>query len=211
MATLLDRAGVRPGADMLLSTSADGWTCGAPVSAVTDGRDALLVIGMNGEPLPVEHGYPVRQVVPGLYGYVSATKWVTDWELTTFADAKAYWTTRGWSALGPIKLSSRIDRPTASRIEAGEVIIAGTAWAQHTGIAAVDVRVDDGGWQRAELATEYSIDTWRQWRFAWDATPGEHTVECRAIDKDGNQQVEAYASPIPDGATGLDARRFSVS
>ena len=211
MATLLDRAGVRPGADMLLSTSADGWTCGTPVSAVTDGRDALLVIGMNGEPLPVEHGYPVRQVVPGLYGYVSATKWVTDWELTTFADAKAYWTTRGWSALGPIKLSSRIDRPTASRIEAGEVIIAGTAWAQHTGIAAVDVRVDDGGWQRAELATEYSIDTWRQWRFAWDATPGEHTVECRAIDKDGNQQVEAYASPIPEGATGLDARRFSVS
>ncbi|MDY6810732.1 MAG: molybdopterin-dependent oxidoreductase [Actinomycetota bacterium] len=211
MKALLDRAGVQPGADMLLSTSADGWTCGTPVSAVTDGRDALLVIGMNGEPLPVEHGYPVRQVVPGLYGYVSATKWVTDWELTSFADAKAYWTTRGWSALGPIKLSSRIDRPTDSRIEAGEVIVAGTAWAQHTGIAAVDVRVDDGPWQRADLAAEYSVDTWRQWRFAWDATPGEHRVECRAVDKDGRQQVESYASPIPDGATGLDARTFSVS
>ncbi|MEE3853354.1 molybdopterin-dependent oxidoreductase [Gordonia sp. LSe1-13] len=210
MKTLLDRAGVQPGADMLLSTSSDGWTCGTPLSAVTDGRDALLVVGMNGEPLPVEHGFPVRQVVPGLYGYVSATKWVVDWELTRFADAEAYWTTRGWSALGPIKLASRIDRPTDARQSSGEVVLAGTAWAQHTGVAAVDVRIDEGPWQPAELATEYSVDTWRQWRFVWSATPGDHTVECRATDQNGQQQVEAYAAPIPDGATGLDSRIYTI-
>ncbi|MYR07236.1 molybdopterin-dependent oxidoreductase [Gordonia sp. SID5947] len=212
MKTLLDRAGVQPGVDMLLSTSADGWTCGTPLTAATDGRDALLAIGMNGSPLPVEHGYPVRQVIPGLYGYVSATKWVVDWELTRFSDAKAYWTTRGWSALGPIKLASRIDRPDSrSEQPRGEVIIAGTAWAQHTGVASVDVRIDDGAWEPAVLADEYSVDTWRQWRFTWNATPGDHTVTCRATDKNGRVQVEAYASPVPDGATGLDSRTYTIS
>ncbi|MFW0794321.1 molybdopterin-dependent oxidoreductase [Gordonia sp. CPCC 205515] len=212
MKTLLDRAGVRPGADMLLSTSVDGWTCGTPVSAITDGRDALLAVGMNGDALPVEHGYPVRQVIPGLYGYVSATKWVVDWEITKFSDADAYWTTRGWSALGPIKLASRIDRPASgSSHQRGEVVIAGTAWAQHTGVRAVEVQIDDGVWEPAELATEYSIDTWRQWRFTWVATPGEHTVRCRAIDKDGRRQVESIASPIPDGATGFDARTYTIT
>lgn len=210
MKTILDRAGVRPGADMLLSTSADGWTAGTPVSAITDKRDALLVVAMNGEPLPIEHGFPVRQVIPGLYGYVSATKWVTDWELTRFSDAQAYWTTRGWSALGPIKLASRIDRPASGSVAAGEVIIAGTAWAQHTGISAVQVRVDGGPWQDAQLATEYSIDTWRQWKFTWQAARGEHTVECRAVDKNGRAQVEAHADPVPDGATGLDSRTYTV-
>ncbi|GAA3704823.1 molybdopterin-dependent oxidoreductase [Gordonia hankookensis] len=212
MKTLLDRAGVQPGVDMLLSTSADGWTCGTPVSVATDGRDALLAIGMNGAPLPVEHGYPVRQVIPGLYGYVSATKWVVDWELTRFSDAKAYWTTRGWSALGPIKLASRIDRPDSRSEHArGEVVIAGTAWAQHTGVASVDVRIDDGAWQPAQLAEEYSVDTWRQWRFTWNATPGDHTVTCRATDKNGRAQVETYASPVPDGATGLDSRTYTIT
>ncbi|MGV9826058.1 molybdopterin-dependent oxidoreductase [Gordonia sp. NPDC003429] len=212
MKALLERAGVRPGADMLLSTSSDGWTCGTPVSAITDNRDALLAIAMNGDPLPVEHGFPVRQVIPGLYGYVSATKWVVDWELTKFSDAQAYWTTRGWSALGPIKLASRIDRPAdGSELRAGPVIVAGTAWAQHTGISAVQVRIDDGAWQQAELATEYSIDTWRQWRYTWQATPGRHTVECRAFDMTGKAQTEQFASPIPDGATGLDSRTYTVS
>lgn len=211
MKTILDRAGVRPGADMLLSTSSDGWTAGTPVSAITDKRDALLVVAMNGEPLPIEHGFPVRQVIPGLYGYVSATKWVTDWELTRFSDAQAYWTTRGWSALGPIKLASRIDRPASGSVSAGTVIVAGTAWAQHTGVSAVQVRVDGGRWQDAQLATEYSIDTWRQWKFTWQATRGEHTVECRAIDKNGTAQVEALADPVPDGATGLDSRTYTVN
>ncbi|MFW0783016.1 molybdopterin-dependent oxidoreductase [Gordonia sp. CPCC 206044] len=212
MKTLLDRAGARPGADMLLSRSADGWTSGTPISAITDGRDALLAIGMNGEPLPVEHGYPVRQVIPGLYGYVSATKWVVDWKITRFGDEQAYWTSRGWSALGPIKLCSRIDRPRSrSSHPQGEVVIAGTAWAQHTGIAAVEVRIDDGDWEPAELATEYSLDTWRPWLFRWTATPGEHRVRCRAIDKEGRRQIETYASPIPDGATGLDARSYTIT
>lgn len=212
MKGLLDRAGVHPGADMLLSTSVDGWTCGTPVSAITDGRDAMLAVGMNGQPLPVEHGYPVRQVIPGLYGYVSATKWVVDWELTQFSRATAYWTDRGWSALGPIKLASRIDRPASgSSRKRGDVVIAGTAWAQHTGISAVEVKVDDGPWQRADLATEYSIDTWRQWRYTWHAAPGDHTVSCRATDLDGRPQVEAVASPVPDGATGLDSRTFTIT
>ena len=212
MKALLDRAGVKPGSTMLLSTSVDGWTCGTPVSAVTDGRDALLAVGMNGQPLPVEHGFPVRQVVPGLYGYVSATKWVSDWELTTFENAQGYWTTRGWSALGPIKLASRIDRPSSnSTLRAGEVIVAGTAWAQHTGVRSVEVRIDNGPWQPAQLATEYSVDTWRQWRYSWAATPGTHTVTCRAIDNKGTPQIEAIADPIPDGATGLDSRTYQVT
>ncbi|MGC5247103.1 molybdopterin-dependent oxidoreductase [Gordonia sp. DT219] len=212
MKDLLDRAGARPGANMLLSTSSDGWTCGTPVSAISDNRDALLAIGMNGQPLPIEHGYPVRQVIPGLYGYVSATKWVVDWELTTFSAAQAYWTTRGWSATGPIKIASRIDRPSSgSSLRAGQVIIAGTSWHQHTGIARVEVRVDNGPWAPATLAADYSDDTWRPWKYEWHATPGAHTVACRAIGKDGQVQTAALADPVPDGATGLDTRTYTVS
>lgn len=211
MREVLDLAGVRPGSDMLLSTSVDGWTCGTPISALTDGRDALLAVGMNGSPLPLEHGYPVRQVVPGLYGYVSATKWVVDWEITRFSEAKAYWTTRGWSALGPIKMASRFDRPAdGTEHPAGEVVVAGTAWAQHTGIERVEVRVDQGPWQPAELTTEYSIDTWRQWKFVWQATKGNHTLECRAIDQKGMPQIERYQAPAPDGASGLDDRTYTI-
>ncbi|MGP3706676.1 molybdopterin-dependent oxidoreductase [Gordonia paraffinivorans] len=211
MREVLDLAGVRPGADLLLSTSADGWTCGTPISAIADGRDALLAVGMNGDPLPVEHGYPVRQVVPGLYGYVSATKWVVDWQVTRFSEAEAYWTSRGWSALGPIKLSSRIDRPDPGRYPAGEVVIAGTAWAQHTGVDRVEVRIDGGEWRPADLAAEYSVDTWRQWRYVWQAAPGDHVVEVRAIDRLGRPQVERYRPPAPDGATGLDERRYTIT
>ncbi|MED5803391.1 molybdopterin-dependent oxidoreductase [Gordonia sp. Z-3] len=212
MRDILDRVGVADDADMLLSTSVDGWTSGTPLDAVTDGRDALLVIGMNGEPLPLEHGYPVRQVIPGLYGYVSACKWVTDWEITRFDRAQAYWTERGWGVRAPIKTASRIDRPAPlSTQPAGPVTVAGTAWAQHRGVSAVEVRVDDGPWQPAQLAPQYSIDTWRQWTFGWDATPGQHTLYCRATDGAGRVQPEQRVAPIPDGATGWHSRVIRVA
>ena len=210
MKDLLDEAGVQSGADMLLSTSEDGWTCGTPLAALTDGRDALLAVGMDGVPLPVEHGFPVRQVVPGLYGYVSATKWVTDWEITRFDDAQAYWTTRGWSAQGPIKTHSRIDVPRDS-VDAGAVTVAGIAWAQHTGITKVEVRVDDGPWEKAELASVPSADTWVQWRWEWDAEPGEHRLQVRATDKTGYTQTSERADVLPDGATGYHGRDISVA
>nr|WP_269809642.1 molybdopterin-dependent oxidoreductase [Kineosporia rhizophila] len=200
---LLERAGVDGQADMVLSKSSDGWTAGTPIQALTDGRDSLLAIGMNGEPLPLEHGFPVRMVVPGLYGYVSATKWVVDLEVTRFDRAEGYWTPRGWSALGPVKTSSRIDVPaTGDEIPAGKVMVAGIAWAEHRGIDAVEVRIDEGEWQPATLAAEASVDTWRQWYLAWDATPGSHRIDVRATDRDGAVQVGETAPPAPDGATG---------
>ncbi|WP_072688233.1 molybdopterin-dependent oxidoreductase [Rhodococcus marinonascens] len=212
IADLLAEAGVQPDADMLLSRSSDGFTAGTPVQILQDGRDAILAVAMNGRPLPFEHGYPVRQVVPGLYGYVSATKWVVDWELTRFDKAEAYWTKRGWSADGPIKTASRIDVPAASAsIEPGRVLVAGTAWAQHRGIGRVEVRVDNGPWQTATLAAQYSIDTWRQWTWDWDATSGMHTLQVRATDLDGNVQVQDRTSPVPSGATGWDTRSLRVS
>ncbi|MFZ2530656.1 MAG: molybdopterin-dependent oxidoreductase, partial [Rhodococcus sp. (in: high G+C Gram-positive bacteria)] len=211
MVDILDRAGVRSDADMLLSTSVDGFTVGTPVAALRDGRDALLAVGMNGEPLPFEHGYPARQVVPGLYGYVSATKWVVDWELTRFDRAQAYWTRRDWAAQAPIRTASRIDVPAAfAQLTAGPVVVAGTAWAQHRGIGRVQVRVDGGSWQDTEPATEYSTDTWRQWRWVWDANPGTHTLEVRAIDGGGVVQDEQRRPPVPDGATGLHSRTVTV-
>jgi sulfite oxidase len=196
---------------MLFSTSVDGWTSGTPIDALTDGRDAMLVIGMNGEPLPLEHGYPVRQLVPGLYGFVSATKWVVDWEITRFDRAEAYWTKRDWGVKAPIKTASRIDRPASlAKMPAGDVVIAGTAWAQHRGIARVEVRVDDGPWNTATLATEYTNDTWRQWFWTWPATAGQHTVYCRATDVTGAVQPEQRVAPIPDGATGWHNRVFRI-
>ncbi|OOL27879.1 oxidoreductase, partial [Rhodococcus rhodochrous] len=211
MSDLLARAGVRPDADMLLSTSVDGFTCGTPVDAVLDGRDALLAVAMNGEPLPFEHGYPARQVVPGLYGYVSATKWVVDWELTRFDRAEAYWTRRGWAEKAPVRTASRIDVPAAfGWLEPGPVIVAGTAWAQQRGIDRVEVRVDGGRWNDAVLAEEYSLDTWRQWTWRWDATPGTHVLEVRATDGEGRVQDEQRRPPIPDGATGWHSRTVTV-
>ncbi len=210
MTQLLDEAGVKPGADMLMSTSEDGWTCGTPLSAITDGRNAMLALGMDGVPLPVEHGFPVRQVAPGLYGYVSATKWVTDWEITRFDRAEAYWTKRGWSALGPVKTQSRIDVPRGSA-EAGMVPVAGVAWAQHTGIEKVEVRVDDRGWEEAELASVPSADTWVQWRWEWDAKPGEHRLQVRATDETGYTQTSERADVVPDGATGYHGRDIAVT
>ncbi|VXB63667.1 putative Sulfite oxidase [Microbacterium sp. 8M] len=200
---LLAKARPAADADMVLSTSADGFTAGTPLDALTDDRNALLAIGMNGEPLPVEHGFPVRMVVPGLYGYVSATKWVTDLEVTRFDRATAYWTSRGWSARGPIKLESRIDVPRSGRtVPAGDTVIAGIAWQPHVGVSAVEVQVDGGPWQRAELAPAISADTWVQWRLHWRATAGQHTIRCRATSADGTVQTADTAPPAPDGATG---------
>jgi DMSO/TMAO reductase YedYZ molybdopterin-dependent catalytic subunit len=200
---LLQRSGISPDADMVLSTSSDGFTAGTPVRALTDDRDSLLAIGMNGVPLPVEHGYPARLVVPGLYGFVSATKWVVDLELTRFDRAEAYWTKLGWSAQAPIKTQSRIDVPRqGQRISAGPVTVGGVAWAQHRGIRTVEVRIDDGPWQPATLGAAYSNDTWRLWTFDWQATPGAHRVTARATDNTGAVQTEEQSPPAPDGATG---------
>ena len=211
IADLLAEAGPLPGADMLLSTSVDGWTAGTPLEALTDGRDALLAVGMNGQPLPLEHGYPVRQIVPGLYGYVSATKWVIDWEVTRFDRASAYWTDRGWGERGPIRTASRIDRPAPlAELEAGLVVVAGTAWAQRRGIVRVEVRVDDGPWRDARLSPAYSLDTWRMWSFDWDADPGLHTLHVRATDGRGDVQTEQRRPTVPDGATGWHNRTFRV-
>ena len=208
---LLARARPTADADMVLSTSVDGFTASTPLEALTDDRDALLAIGMNGEPLPLAHGFPVRMVVPGLYGYVSATKWVTDLEVTRFDRDRAYWTDRGWSERGPIKLQSRIDVPRAGRdVAAGDSVIAGVAWQPHTGVAAVEVQIDDGDWQRADLAPAISDDTWVQWRMPWSAEPGDHRIRCRAVGADGATQTEASAPPAPDGATGWHSVSVSV-
>ncbi|WP_024288125.1 molybdopterin-dependent oxidoreductase [Cellulomonas sp. KRMCY2] len=200
---LLAQAGPAPDADMVLSTSVDGFTASTPLGVLTDDRDAILAIGMNGEPLPLAHGFPARMVVPGLYGYVSATKWVVDLEVTRFADQVAYWTVRGWSALGPVKTSSRIEVPRpGARLTAGAVAVGGTAWAQHKGVSDVEIQVDDGAWQPATMSDEISIDTWRQWSFTWDATPGEHLLRVRASDPVDGPQTGDVAPVAPDGATG---------
>lgn len=206
---LLARAIPRAGADMVLSTSADGWTAGTPLEALTDDRNAILAVGMNGELLPAEHGFPARLVVPGLYGYVSATKWVTDLNVTRFDQATAYWTDRGWGAKGPIKLSSRID---VARVETapGDVVVAGVAWAQHTGISKVEVQVDGGAWSEATLADALSVDTWRQWMWAWPATAGTHTLTVRATDSAGVLQVADRQGVLPDGATGYHSINVKV-
>nr|WP_246462081.1 molybdopterin-dependent oxidoreductase [Nocardia transvalensis] len=211
LAELLAEAGPHPDADMALSRSVDGFTAGTPLSALTDGRDALLAVGMNGEPLPIEHGYPARLIVPGLYGYVSATKWVVDLEVTRFDRASAYWTDRGWSDRAPVKTASRIDVPAAfAAVPAGRTTVAGVAWAQRRGIATVEVRVDDQPWQPATLAPEYSSDTWRQWTWDWTATPGTHTLRVRATDATGRLQSEQRVPPYPDGATGWHSRVVTV-
>ncbi|QDZ16262.1 molybdopterin-dependent oxidoreductase [Humibacter ginsenosidimutans] len=201
---LLARAKPHATADMVLSRSVDGFTAGTPLGVLTDlNTDALIAVGMNGSPLPLEHGFPVRMVVPGLYGYVSATKWLTELTVTRFDRAQGYWTDKGWSEKGPIKTASRIDRPReAASIRAGRYAVAGVAWDQHTGIRSVEVRVDNGGWQQARLAETVSVDTWRQWVWEWDAPAGHHTLQVRATNDDGYTQTSAVAPPAPNGATG---------
>ncbi len=204
LATVLGLAGVHAGADQIVSTSIDGFTIGTPTAVALDGRDAMLAVAMNGEPLPAEHGYPVRMVVPGLYGYVSATKWVVDLELTTFDAYTPYWVKRDWAKLGPIKTASRIDTPAAfATLPVGTVKVGGVAWAQHTGIAKVEVRADGGEWHAATLGDADGLDTWRQWVYPWDVTAaGHHTLEVRATDAAGQIQTETRAEPFPSGATG---------
>jgi len=214
---LLAEATVKPGAEQLFSTSIDGWTAGTPTEAIMrPDSGALLAIGMNGEPLPPEHGFPVRMVIPGLYGFVSATKWVTGLELTTFDAKQAYWLTRGWGQRAPIKTQSRIDRPqpfqTLHADADGTVTLAGIAWAQTRGIDTVEVRVDDtGDWQPTQLSTQVNTETWRMWRHDIALPPGLHSVQCRATDHTGVTQTPAPAPPIPDGATGWPTISFTVA
>ncbi|WP_458077104.1 molybdopterin-dependent oxidoreductase [Streptomyces sp. EMB26] len=208
LADLLAECGVEPPsrggpADQLVSRSVDGMTIGTPVEDVMDGRDAMLALGMNGEPLPFDHGFPVRMVVPGLYGFVSACKWIKDIELTSFDSYDPYWVKRGWARQAPVKTSSRIDTPKPfARPKTGTVMVAGVAWAQHRGIAKVEVRIDDGPWRQADLGAEDTRDTWRQWSFPWQATTGGHTLTVRATDRTGAVQTGTRARTVPDGASG---------
>jgi DMSO/TMAO reductase YedYZ molybdopterin-dependent catalytic subunit len=210
---VLKKAAPKSGADMVLSRSIDGFTASTPLASLTDPKlDAILAVGMNGEPLPLEHGFPVRMVVPGLYGYVSATKWLTELKVTTFAKDEAYWTPRGYSAKAPIKFSSRIDTPRLDKaIDAGPVKVAGVAWAQTVGIKQVDVKIDDNDWQAAKLSVPVNVDTWVQWYVDWEATAGTHYVTVRATDKNGKQQVEERAPIAPDGSSGLQKTLIRVN
>ena len=208
---LLKLAGVKDGADAVVSTSDDNMTITTPVTALSDDRDALLAVGMNGVPLPLKHGFPARLVVPGLYGYVSATKWVTDLEVTQFSKVSTYWTDRKWAEQAPIKTESRIDVPRQFQsVQAGKVNVAGVAYAQRRGITKVEVRVDEGPWQQARLAAEDTIDNWRQWVFPWDATKGQHKLYVRATDKTGYTQTSDRVPPRPDGATGWHSTIVNV-
>jgi DMSO/TMAO reductase YedYZ molybdopterin-dependent catalytic subunit len=212
LAPLLRDAGVDPGADQLVSRSVDGFTAGTPMRLVLDGRDAMLALAMNGDPLPTEHGFPVRMVVPGLYGYESATKWLSALEVTTYDAYDAYWVQRGWARIAPIKTQSRIDTPRNGTTRApGSVVVAGVAWAQHRGIAGVEVRVDDGPWNAARLAPQDSVDTWRQWRWDWDTTPGDHMLTVRATDADGRTQPGTPTPPFPNGAAGWHRIAVTIS
>jgi DMSO/TMAO reductase YedYZ molybdopterin-dependent catalytic subunit len=211
LAGLLREARVRAGADQIVMRDVNGMTIGVATDPVLDGRASLLAIGMNGQPLPVAHGFPVRVVVPGLYGYVSACKWVVDMELTTFRAFDAYWVQRGWSRQAPIKTESRIDVPKAgASLPAGKVTVAGVAWAQHRGIEAVEVYAD-GTWHPARLAAQDTIDTWRQWYYVWDAAPGRHTLKVRATDKTGHTQTAVVHRTEPNGATGYHTINVTVT
>jgi DMSO/TMAO reductase YedYZ molybdopterin-dependent catalytic subunit len=210
---LLAEAGVKAGADAVRQTSRDGWDCGTPLAALTDPhRNAMLAVAMNGQPLPVQHGFPVRMVVPGLYGYVSATKWIVDLEVTTFDSFSAYWTDRGWSEKGPVKTQSRIDAPRrGAHVKAGSVRIGGSAWAQHTGIEKVEFQLDGAAWVEAELGRVPGADTWVQWAGTADVTPGDHRLFVRATDRSGYTQTSVKADVLPNGATGWDNISFKAT
>ena len=210
--TVLEMAGVQDSADQLVGRSIDGFTAGMPVEWVMDeSREPMIAVGMNGEPLPRLHGYPARLIIPGLYGYVSATKWLTELELTRFDTFEAFWIPRGWAAKAPILTQSRIDVPAdGAAVDPGQVAVAGVAWAPDRGISAVEVSVDGGAWQGARLSSPISKATWVQWLYPWDATPGDHRIEVRAIDGTGDVQTDARSNPAPDGARGHHAIQVSV-
>lgn len=202
---LLEQAGLDPKADQIFSTSIDGWTCSTPISGLAE-REPLLVVGMNGEPLPIDHGFPVRMVIPGLYGFISATKWVTTIEAARYSDMPAYWTVRGWATDAPVRTGSRIDQPNQGAMKAGPTNIAGVAWAMDgDGISKVEVQVDNGPWQQTNLAEVPNPVTWRQWWLPWDAKPGKHVIRVRATNGRGQTQTSEERDVIPDGATGWDA------
>ena len=208
---LLARAGVRPGADQVLSTSVDGFTVSTPLPALLDDRDAIVAFGMNGEPLPIAHGYPARLLTPGLYGFVGATKWLVRMTVTTYAAAEAYWTGQGWSIDAPVKPSARIEVPRGgTRAAAGPVRVGGTAWAHGAGVGGVQVRVDGGPWQDATLGPDGGVQYWRQLLWTWDAAPGDHALQARVVDARGVPQGERAAMPFPDGAAGLHTVRVRV-
>jgi DMSO/TMAO reductase YedYZ molybdopterin-dependent catalytic subunit len=211
LAPLLRAAGIQAGADQLVARSTEGMTIGTPLATVLDGRDALLAVGMDGEPLPFAHGFPVRMLTPGVYGYAGACKWVTELEVSTFDAFDAYWVRRGWARDAPVKTASRIDRPAPfAQLDAGTVSVAGVAWAQHRGISAVEVSVDDGPWRPARLLPTASTDTWVQWRYDWSATPGAHSLRVRATDGTGATQPEQRRPPFPSGATGWHTVTLTV-
>ncbi len=213
LADVLARAGIdSTKADQIFSTDVDGMTISTPLKVALDGRDALIAIGMNGGPLPRANGFPARMVVPGLYGFVSACKWITRMTLTTYDDEQAYWTERDWAIDAPIKISSRIDTPKPlSKSDAGTVVIGGVAWSQNVGIEKVEVRIDGGGWQEAKLGPAVTDDYWRQWFLEWDAEPGQHFLACRATNKDGDVQTAVRKAPFPEGSSGLQEIAVSVS
>jgi DMSO/TMAO reductase YedYZ molybdopterin-dependent catalytic subunit len=211
LADVLRKAGIQAGAGQIVMRDPQGMTIGVATDPVMDGRESLLAVGMNGQTLPPEHGYPVRVVVPGLYGYVSATKWVVDMELTTFNAFDAYWVKLGWSQQATIKTESRIDVPkTQTSVTAGRTTIAGVAWAQHKGIEAVEVSID-GTWYPATIAAQDTIDTWRQWYYVWDAIPGQHVIQVRATDQTGHTQTAVVHRTEPNGATGYHTIQVNVT
>jgi DMSO/TMAO reductase YedYZ molybdopterin-dependent catalytic subunit len=208
---LLDRAGVGGTADQILSTDVDGMTISTPLALATDGRDAMIAVGMNGEPLPRAHGFPARMVVPGLYGFISACKWISRMTLTTYAADSAYWTDRHWATDAPIKIASRIDTPNGLHVTAGRTFIGGIAWAQPVGVATVEVQIDGGPWQKATLGPSAGHDYWRQWYLHWDAKPGSHQIASRATDTQGNVQTAVRATPFPSGASGIQKLVVAVA
>jgi DMSO/TMAO reductase YedYZ molybdopterin-dependent catalytic subunit len=212
LADLLERAGVQRGVDQIFSTDVDGMTIGTPYELATDGRDAMIAVGMNGTALPREHGFPARMVVPGLYGFISACKWIERITLTTYADQDSYWTNRDWSTHAPIKISSRIDTPKVlEEIDAGETFVGGIAWAQENGgVAKVEVQVDGGGWKEAKLGPSAGNDYWRQWYYPWTAEPGTHRLACRVTDGKGQTQTAVRAEPFPEGSSGVQTLIVTV-
>ncbi len=211
VADVLAEAGVHPEANAVLQTSKDGWNCGTPIEVLTDDRNAMLAIAMNGEPLPVEHGFPVRMVVPGLYGYVSATKWVVDLEVSRFEKFTAYWTERGWAPQGPVKTESRIDVPRpGADVTSGALRIGGSAWAQHTGIERVEYRLDGQPWAEADLGRVPNVDTWVQWTASVQVPPGSHKLAVRATDRSGYTQTGVRTEVVPNGATGWHTIEFQA-
>ena len=209
LSDLLRRAQPDAAADQVLSSSVDGWTASTPLAVLLDGRDAMIAIAMDGQPLTQLHGFPARLVTPGLYGYVGATKWLNRLKVTTFAADEAYWTQRGWSELGPVKTATRIDTPR-ERIAAGETVIAGVAWATHRGVGKVEVQVDNGPWTAARLGPDVGLDYWRQWYLPWQASNGPHRLSARAYDASGLPQVAEVQGVLPDGATGYHVVEVTV-